>query len=85
MVKWPPRLISLIETDQSPILRHAADDSIAELFGYSAYQSKATALNFMDLNFLLWSGAYTEWQAHPRERVLTYPEKRKIYLEKITR
>ena len=53
MVKWPPRLISLIETDQSPILRHAADDSIVELFGHSAYQSKATALNFMDLNFLL--------------------------------
>ena len=84
MVKWPPRLISLIETDQSPILCHAANDSIVELFGRSAYQS-TTDLNFLDLNFLLWSGAYSERKSHPRERVLAYPEKRKIHLGKITR
>ena len=53
MVKWPPRLISLIETDQYPILCHAANDSIVELSRHSAYQSKATALNFLDLIFLL--------------------------------
>ena len=53
MVKWPLVLISLNETNQSLVLCHTANDSIFELFGHFAYQSKATDLNFPDLNFLL--------------------------------